>query len=405
MTGSENMKPDVAIVHRYFWPQNYPYAIMLKSIAEGMSEAGMDVLVCSCHEKQTDQLRQRKAWASGKEIACKSLAMPSERTFSIPRKILSALYYAVWVFSVALFSGAKVIWVGSTPPVIMPLLLRFARCFRKFKIVYHCQDIHPESMSINGNLKRQWVYNSLRKIDAANVVKSDLVVTLSDDMKDTMASRPCKVDNVKVINNFILDDIPALQEPVKRADGAPYKLLFAGGLGRFQNLEVLTKLAIELVKKNLAVVTFMGDGPVRPVMERMVREHGLQGEITFLGHRPLSDAIKAMQAADFGLVSLTPGVDKVAYPSKTIMYLAAGLPCLAFVSQSSSLGRMLKENNLGAAFDLEDAVSMFSQVEEFLASCAHEVKGRNEIMRFAQDSFSEKSVVSRLVGEVKELIH
>ncbi|KZY35106.1 hypothetical protein A3730_02880 [Alcanivorax sp. HI0044] len=405
MTGSNKMKPDIAIVHRYFWPQNYPYAIMLKGIAEGMSKSGMNVLVCSCHEKQTDQLLQRKVWASERGVACKSLAMPSERTFSIPMKIFSALYYAVWVFSVALFSGAKVIWVGSTPPVIMPLLLRFARCFRRFKIVYHCQDIHPESMSINGNLKRQWVYDSLRKIDAANVVKSDLVLTLSADMKDTIASRPCEVDNVKVINNFILDEIPVLREPVKRADGAPYKLLFAGGLGRFQNLEVLTQLAIELAKKNLAVVTFMGDGPVRSIMERMVRENGLQDEITFLGHRPLSDAIKAMQAADFGLVSLTPGVDKVAYPSKTIMYLAAGLPCLAFVSHSSSLGRMLKENNLGAAFDLEDTVSLFSQVEGFLSSYAHEVMGRNEIMRFAQDRFSEKSVVSMLVGEVKELIH
>lgn len=404
MTGKNKMKPDIAIVHRYFWPQNYPYAIMLKSIAEGMSESGMNVLVCSCHEKQTDQLRQRKMWGLERGIAWKSLAMPSERTFSIPMKVLSALYYAVWVFSVALFSGAKVIWVGSTPPVIMPLLLRVARCFRRFKIVYHCQDIHPESMSINGNLKRQWVYNSLRKIDAGNVVKSDLVVTLSDDMKDTIASRPCEVDNVKVINNFILDDIPLLQEPAKKADGAPYKLLFAGGLGRFQNLEALTQLAIELVKNDLAVVTFMGDGPVRPLMERMVRDSGLQDQIKFPGHRPLSDAIKAMQAADFGLVSLTPGVDKVAYPSKTIMYLAAGLPCLAFVSPSSSLGRMLKENDLGAAFDLADAESMFSQVEEFLSSCANDVKDRDAIMRFANDNFSEKSVVSRLVVEVKELV-
>ncbi|WP_231880640.1 hypothetical protein, partial [Alcanivorax sp. HI0083] len=61
--------------------------------------------------------------------------------------------------------------------------------------------------------------------------------------------------------------------------------------------------------------------------------------------------------------------------------------------------------NLGAAFDLEDTVSLFSQVEGFLSSYAHEVMGRNEIMRFAQDRFSEKSVVSMLVGEVKELIH
>lgn len=148
----------------------------------------------------------------------------------------------------------------------------------------------------------------------------------------------------------------------------------------------------------------MGDGPVRPLMERMVKDSGFQDKIKFPGHRPLSDAIKAMQAADFGLVSLTPGVDKVAYPSKTIMYLAAGLPCLAFVSPSSSLGRMLEENDLGAAFDLTDAESVFSQVEEFLFSCANGVKDRDAIMRFAKDNFSEKSVVSRLVVEVKELV-
>lgn len=386
---------DVAIIHRYFWPQNYPYASMLKSIAEGLVEAGLAVAVYGAHEPGTDQARLRKQWATEIGASVHSIPLVSERKFGLLKKVLSASIYAIWVFLVAVSCRAKVIWVGSTPPIVMVAVLRVARVFRRFKIIYHCQDIHPEGLAVNGNIRSQNLLKALQKIDSANVRSSDAVITLSEDMRRTLAERPCDTTNVHIINNFILEDISVSQ--VSPREIGVTRFLFAGSLGRFQNLLFLTQVAVLLARRHGVRTTFMGDGPVRNDMEHIVNKAGMQRFVTFTGHKSLEEAVAAMHGSDFGLVSLAPGVDRVAYPSKTVMYLAAGLPCIAFVDPSSSLGEMVREERLGTAVAPGSPAEAAGKVQDFLRDGAASVLGRRDIAAFAEMHFSRETVVSRMV--------
>lgn len=376
---------------------------MLKEIAEGMAESGCKVSVYSSHEPDSKQKTERQQWGDAHNIATCSIALHSERQFSILRKTISALYFAGWVFLSALRCRAKVIWVASTPPIIMPFVLRLARRFRYFKYVYHCQDIHPEALVLNGNVRHTSIINLLTRIDNANVRNASSVIVLSRDMRDTIASRPCPTSNVAVVNNFIFESAQN-REHGSRSSAKPFRLLFAGSLGRFQNLIFLVQTMIELTRQGLIEVTFMGDGPLRGELESLVDGSGQADKFDFLGHRPIGEALQAMQQADFGLVSLTSGVDRVAYPSKTLMYLSKGLPCIVFADPKTELGVMIQDQRLGLVLEPGDVSASVYSIKTFLNNSSFGQDERRRISSFAKSTFDKNVVVQKLVDEVKGVL-
>lgn len=398
----------IAIVHRFFWPHTYPYAQMLKYIAEGVKVSGFDVSVYTAHERGTGQCEERARWGEKWGISVKSMVMPNERRFSIAMKCISAMRFSVWVFVSIVRSKAELVWVASTPPIVMPAVVRLARLFREFKLIYHCQDIHPESMAVNGNLSSGALFKLLRGIDKGNIDSSEAVVLLSRDMRDTVVARGCKGGNIHIVNNFVFGtDSARSLEDVRACDTRRTRtFLFAGSLGRFQNLDYLLDVFIEAAGLFDYKLIFMGDGPLYEALKNKTADASLS-RISFLGQQPLSVALAAMDSADYGLVSLSPGVEKVAYPSKTIMYLSRGLPVVAFLPIDNELSEMLEDKGLGFVVDntvssVQEAAFRFHQA---LLSFESKTVNRADIRAFCATEFSKEAVVAKLVKVVSDTVN
>ena len=71
--------------------------------------------------------------------------------------------------------------------------------------------------------------------------------------------------------------------------------------------------------------------------------------VEFLAGRPRDEAQQLIAAADVGFVGAQPGLYDVAYPSKMMSYLRAGLPVLVHVEPTSAMAAFLNENGLGVA--------------------------------------------------------
>jgi hypothetical protein len=66
-----------------------------------------------------------------------------------------------------------------------------------------------------------------------------------------------------------------------------------------------------------------------------------------MSHLDATAADRVIASADLGLVSLQPNIYRVAYPTKTITYLALGLPILAVVEAESSLAGLVERDRIG----------------------------------------------------------
>jgi len=67
-------------------------------------------------------------------------------------------------------------------------------------------------------------------------------------------------------------------------------------------------------------------------------------------------------------VSLSPGLIRYVYPSKTFGYLAAGVPLLVCVEHDSELAQTVIDEGVGWVAAPGDAASLHAALEDFLSA-------------------------------------
>jgi hypothetical protein len=117
-------------------------------------------------------------------------------------------------------------------------------------------------------------------------------------------------------------------------------------MGRFQGLSRLLYALRELQGDIPMECLFLGAGSEQNCLWQLAQELGLEC-VRFESHQPVEVAVARMQHADLGIVSLADGVTAIAYPSKTMTYVAAGCPVLTIVEHNSQVAADVLTHRLG----------------------------------------------------------
>jgi colanic acid biosynthesis glycosyl transferase WcaI len=341
----------ILAIYRHYWPDTPPYARILRSILEHLAAGGHETSVYAAQPSYNDIRQPPQPWrekVGGVEIRRIRL-LPERKRWRIARAV-NALYFSLRAVLHAVAGRRYDLVIANTqPPVLMGCALRLIYLLKGTPYIYHCQDLHPESAALAGDLKRGWLYRLLERCDSAACRRARRVVVLSQDMAEALKARGLPTTNISVINNPPLEiDItappalpPPLDEPVDCV-----RFLFAGNIGRFQGLERLVAAARLVAGRVPFQLVFMGEGVARRELIALAGDL-LGRRIIFLPHQSLETAIAAMRVCDFGVVSLSANVYRFAYPSKSIMYLSAGCPLLALVEPESELAKTIERYGLG----------------------------------------------------------
>ncbi len=359
----------ILLTHRFFWPDTAPYAVMLRRIGEALAEAGHEVHSFSSvasyrrsvgespRRERLGALHVRRVWV-----------FPNEKTNPLKRLANVAIYCFALVFEV-LRLRPDVVAASTFPPVLAAWCASFAARLIGARFVYHVQDIHPEVSQISGGaLGRGLPLRLLRALDNQTLRRSAAIVVLSRDMAETLRARGLGALPIHVINNFSLDLFgesedppPGLHKPAGRR-----RAIFAGNLGRFQNLPQLAEGVARLFKDFSDLeLFFLGDGTALPDLKA---RWGAHDQVRFGPFLPFSQARTLIADADVGLVSLEKGLYRVAYPSKIASYLEQGLPVLALVEPESAIAEGLSGNALGATAPIDDPVAIADALRGLLES-------------------------------------
>ena len=341
----------ILAIYRHYWPDTPPYARILRSILEHLAASGHETTVYAAQPSYNDVRQPPQPWrenVGGVEIRRVRL-LPERKRWRVARAI-NAIYFSLRAVLHAVVGQRYDLVIANTqPPVLMGCALRLICLLKGTPYIYHCQDLHPESAALAGDLKRGWLYRLLERCDSAACRRARRVVVLSQDMADALKARGLPATNLSIINNPPLEiDMavrpalpPPLDEPVDCA-----RFLFAGNIGRFQGLERLVAAARLVAGRVPFQLIFMGEGVARRELVALAGDL-LGRRIIFLPHQSLETAIAAMRVCDYGIVSLSANVYRFAYPSKSIMYLSAGCPLLALVEPESELAKTIEHFGLG----------------------------------------------------------
>lgn len=345
----------VLLIHRYFHPDTPPYASILRDIAVALGEAGHRVTVLTCQPSYNRAVVRgapvREQLAPG--VAVVRWPVLDDRT-SKGRKGLNLMWFCLRLMAqVPRLGRIDAIMAASTPPIAVAATASWlARC-RGAAFIYHKQDIYPEVVTTPGQPTR-WLPAILRALDSRTDRTATRVVVLSRDMADTTRHRGVREDRIRVINNFDpwqLSGSDAPSTAVKRDQEGTHagelQVVFAGNLGRFQNLESIFAALVEL-RHDPVRFHFFGAGALSADLRSIVRREAL-ARVEIHGYqKPAIVAEFLATTADLGIVSLTPGVIRAAYPSKTLSYLRQGTPMLTLVEEDSELAATVRDHRIGA---------------------------------------------------------
>lgn len=389
----------ILLVHRYFWPDTPSYAQMLNIMARHFVEQGHDVTVFSAHPGYNES--EHDAVPSYEEVD--GVKIYRTWLFRETKKATFVRAFNVLIFCASLFFHCLLRWgrydlmtVASFPPTVMGFVARVICFCTRGKYLYHCQDLYPEVAIASGLIHRPILAKIASWNDRINVKKAAAVVVLSEDMKQTVADRGVPVDNVHIINNFIIDRLDSnVDVPVElQKQDDKFRILFAGNIGRFQSLEKLVGAVKLLSDKPDIELVMVGGGAMIARLKKQAGEQ-LGKSVRFFPFQPLNVVMKMIHDANLSVVSLTPGVIHCAYPSKTMTYTEAGSRMLAIIESESELAKLIEREQLGIICD--------DPTIENIADCIlKEYEGRNlrnnetdRIREIGDSNFGQSKILAK----------
>jgi glycosyltransferase involved in cell wall biosynthesis len=359
----------VLLIHRYFWPDTPPYAHMLRRIAATLAtEHEVTVLSTQPSYKPEVAIAEQPRYERLDGFFVRRIRLMPERSRHSPVRALNAMLFALRVVAhVLTHARYDVVMISTSPPIVAGLAAGLAARLRGASFVYHCQDLHPEVALHSRLLQRGLVYRLLLWLDNANCRRANKIVVLSEDMRSTLRERGIAVDGrVEVVNNFALDGGCAAGVPtgLEKSPGV-FRVMFAGNIGRFQRLEHLIDIARLLPDDGRVEFVFLGDGAAKSQL--MAQADAMLGSsVKFVGHVPIDVVGQALNTADLCVVSLSPEIYRVAYPSKTMSYLCAGKPLLVLVEEQSELSRLVRAEAVGLVASGESATTVAGAILELI---------------------------------------
>jgi glycosyltransferase involved in cell wall biosynthesis len=402
------MSRHVLLVHRYFWPDVPTYAHLLRFLGARLASDGHDVSVfCgppTYNGVYAGPPRPRTEFVDGVRIH--RVRLPAETKTRPVRRALSLGLFAIRLVLHVWRHRADydLITVTTIPPVIMGVAARTIGRLTGIPYIYHCMDLYPEVAELAGLAPARPLARLARRLDSTTCRRAAAVVVLSADMRATLLARGLDGANIVVCNNF--DVLEATDDPVTDVlpvDPSRFRITFAGNLGRFQGLTDLVDAAHRLAPQhpNLNLV-FIGAGTRRPALE--ARAGTLLGrQIHFIDHQPVSAAALALAHSQLAVVSLGPGIYRVAYPSKTATCLAAGCRLLAVVEAHSELAGLVRDEDLGIVCPPGDVDALVEAISAEVARGALPEAERDRLRAAAAKHFDRSAKLdqwSRLVAEL-----
>lgn len=195
----------------------------------------------------------------------------------------------------------------------------------------------PLVLEVNSPLAREKaVHGTLtfprlaQAIETWTVNRADRTVAVSDVLRRMLVEKGADPARITVMHNGVNPEDflrPQPQERPEPAGGAGVRVGFAGWFRPWHGLvEMVAALDDHGLFASGLEVVLVGDGPVRPALERLVRERSLQGRVTITGPVGREALVGHLAAMD---IAVQPAATAYASPMKLFEYLAAGKAVVA----------------------------------------------------------------------------
>lgn len=334
-------------VTQYYRPELIGSAPFCGDVAECLHRHNIpvEVLTSRPHYPGTDVFADYKSGGKDSEVlndvAIRRLPTRAPKSGGAMQRMASAGYFlAQGLMTIARDGLQRRDFVVSLSPSIFAVILGNVACARNGRHVVIVHDIESGLAQGLGIAGGKFFISLLRRIEGAALNGADLVLVLSDEMKEQLRERGVRRPIERLPIWIDTESIRPLPAPA----GRPLTLLYSGNFGRKQSLRQILELA-EILKRSdpdLRLV-LRGEGREADALADFARG----AELTNIEFQPLVPPERLNEAlveGDIHLVPQNPQGADFAVPSKIFCIMAAGRPFVATAEPGSQLSRLQQES-------------------------------------------------------------
>jgi colanic acid biosynthesis glycosyl transferase WcaI len=404
----------VLLVSQYFFPEQF----LVNHLSSQLVEDGHDVtVICAVPNYpdgrfmmgHTNRKRRTEEW-KGVKI---------RRVLTIPRGkssfqlLINYLVYPVMSSLEVIRERRKppdVCLVSQTSPIVQALAGIIAKRLWRIPLVFWVVDLWPDSAIALLNLRSKIAISALRALSGYLYRQADLVMVQGDSFHEVVSDLGVSRERIATLTSFAPPSfVPLLADQVddrirKLVPRSQCTIVFAGNLGRSQDLDVILDAVLLLPEDLDLQILIIGSGRDGDRITERVRLEGLDRRIVLLGRRPETEMPGFFACADALLVTLRDEeVFAHTVPAKVQAYLACGKPIIGSLrGEGSSVIQKAKAGFVASPSspqELRDVLYDFARMSEDERA----TYGRNGRLLFEQQ-YSLRAVTDRLYSHLSPLI-
>jgi len=226
------------------------------------------------------------------------------------------------------------------------------------RVLFDSHELYCEQ-EFSGHERRLW-----RALEACHIGRADAVITVNESIGRELSRRYGIVPPVIVHNadRYRQSGVAADRGGGLRASlGIPPEalvFLYQGGLTPGRNLETLVA-AFEDLPGQRTVLVMLGDGPLKPLLERRVKRMGLEAQVKFHPAVPQEELLDLTAQADLGVIPYRATClnNALCTPNKLFEFIMARVPVIA--TDLPEVRSFIARHNIGLLGDTSN-VKTFS---------------------------------------------
>ncbi|MBE5801190.1 MAG: glycosyltransferase family 4 protein [Clostridiales bacterium] len=357
----------ILVINQHYWPENF----RVTEICEALAARGHDVTaLVGLPNYPTGKIPKEYRWFRNRRQERNGVHI--RRCFEIgrkPGKTGLAINYVSYMLSAtwkALFikRDFDVIYSFSTSPVLMSLPGAILKLLSKKPYIIYVLDIWPACLAAMNVGESSLLYRVMKKVSKWIYQRADVLLYSSKRFQKYMH----EVHDIQLADEHYMpqfaDDLFEDSLPA-RDDSKILNLVFAGNIGKMQNVEVLLKAAA-LLKEQPLHWHIVGDGANLESCKQLVADLSLENQVTFYGRRPLEEMPAFYAMADTMLVSMRNDISvNDTLPGKVQSYMAAGKPVLGSIAGEATY--VIEQAGCGLCAVPDDEYAFADVVKRFMA--------------------------------------
>lgn len=406
-------KEKLLIYAHYYIPDVASTGQILQDLAEGMKDDFDVTVICTVPSYGGVIQPKYKTKFSYKEningVSVFRIRVPEFSKDNQMSRVKNILAYFLGAMVATFAVGPQnYVFSISQPPILGGMLGVIGKWIKRAKYIYNIQDFNPEQIEAVGYSKSHALLKILMVLDKFSCRQSNLVVTVGDDLIETMRHRfvgKTMPDTIKIHNWINEKEVyPLSAENKKVAEFKAryglenkYVVMYSGNIGLYYDLENVLNALIPFKKGYTksgmwcdgaraadgrdVIFAFVGGGSLLCTLRNYAKENDFQN-VVFIPYQEKDQLIYSLNAADLHWCISSKGIKGVSVPSKVYGIMAAGKPIIGVMEKGTEARNLIEQAKCGICCDAGDYKMIQENIHWFVSNansrevCAMGQRGR-----------------------------